>query len=41
VDLPSAHTIVEGFEVLRPLGAGGMGTVLLARDLRLGRQVAL
>jgi TolB-like protein/tRNA A-37 threonylcarbamoyl transferase component Bud32 len=32
---------VERFEVERVLGQGGMGTVYLARDARLGRQVAV
>src|SRR5688572_17202048 len=31
----------EGFEVVRILGKGGMGTVYLARDQRLGRYVAI
>ncbi len=32
---------VDNFSVIRELGRGGMGVVYLARDMRLGRRVAL
>ena len=34
-------TIIDGYEVLSLLGAGGMGEVYRARDSRLGRDVAI
>jgi len=39
---PPEGTVVEGkYRVLQPVGRGGMGVVVLARDLRLERDVAL
>ena len=37
----SPGTEVDHFRVIRLIGAGGMGEVYLARDLQLGRRVAL
>lgn len=36
---PGSH--LGTYEILPPLGAGGMGEVYRARDLRFGRQIAL
>ena len=38
---PLIGTTVSHFEIVAPIGRGGMGMVYQARDLNLGRTVAL
>jgi serine/threonine protein kinase len=37
----AAGTRLGGYEILSPLGAGGMGEVSRARDAKLNRDVAI
>ena len=37
----SAGTRLGPYEILAPIGAGGMGEVYRAKDPRLGREVAI
>jgi len=39
--LPRPGMRINQYEIIRELGAGGMGTVYLARDTKLGRKVAI
>jgi serine/threonine protein kinase len=39
--VPAPGLRIHHYELIRQLGAGGMGTVFLARDTRLGRRVAI
>ena len=41
METPTIGLQIDHFRVLRQIGVGGMGRVLLARDTRLGRLVAL
>jgi eukaryotic-like serine/threonine-protein kinase len=39
--LPGPGARIKQYEIIREIGAGGMGTVFLARDTKLGRKVAI
>jgi serine/threonine protein kinase len=38
---PTVHTTVGGYEILRPIGAGGIAEIFLARQPSLDRRVAI
>ncbi len=40
-ELPAPGAHIQQYEIIRQIGAGGMGAVYLARDQRLGRKVAI
>jgi len=37
----SPQQVIDHYEILAPLGSGGMGEVFRARDTRLNREVAI
>ena len=38
---PNRQTSLGPYELISPIGAGGMGEVFRARDIRLNREVAI
>ncbi len=41
MSLPAGTRLADRYDIIRPLGEGGMGHVLLARDIQLERDVAI